>query len=86
MKNKEPNYDMMLESAIIYTQLAYRDYSKLMDAYYQNSGIDSQGNFYVIGDDEEQKKKIKSAYKKYLERLKEQNAIKFIRDEWKEKQ
>ena len=82
-KKSKPNYDMMYESAIISTQLAYKDYAKLMVAYYSTTGINSQGEFYVIGNADEVKQKIKNAYAKYQERLKEQNTIKILRDEWK---
>ena len=49
-KDIKPNSEARLQSAILSLRNTYCKYRKKMITYFRNSGYDSNGNFYVLGD------------------------------------
>ena len=60
-----PNYDLMIDSAICALQIAYKDYVKAQMTYLQASSIGSNGELVILGNAEEMKNKIHETFMVY---------------------
>lgn len=64
MKIREPNYQMLFDSAVCAKQQAYQEYKNLMTKWIQSSWIGSNGEFVTIKN--EYAEQLEKAYDKFI--------------------
>ena len=66
MKQPEPNYKILYDSAVCSLQIAYKEYKKALMDNIKWTWIDDEGKFCVLSGHEERQKKIEDLARKMV--------------------